>query len=869
MAIDNKIVMDIDLSPIVSRYAELYKDTKAFRKSIKELLQVELGVKGIPSALITKVQNDVIKLAKQLEQIQLESQNRIRDNFIVNSNKIKNELLNQQALFLKSRNSGVLFAKNADDLELKSYKTAQSLRIKEATNAKNELKKIKEQELEDIKRINSLELKSFINQKDKEIEASEKAGKEFSKQLQNRLQEEENQKRKFYGQSSSLYTSGGKYKTSFGAIDLNPSESLYTPSGRYKTSTGSINLNAGLNEVSDAGKKAGEKYRKGFFDVFTNGTTFGHKLGTTLEYSLAGMGIYSGFQTISSFKDSIIEADKYLTMFQASLGMSKQESTGLQQSIFNMAKTYGIQTEELNKSALALGRAGIQGKDLAEATKAVSQISKIAGEDLSTVTDLFVSWNTVYPEIKMQHLADSMTAASVATKANMGDIKTVSNYLLTAGQQAGISSDGLLALSASMIQVGKSSSTAGTEGRRFFEQITRGSNDVKTVWKELGVNVDKLSAGLKAGGQESTDAMSEMFKILGQKSKKDLDEAFKNTKNVFGTLDAATIQTMYAIAKAKVGFDDILKKEQDGSVSAEKAAKVASTSYESMILKVKAGFSEIAVGFEHAFQDQFKMSGEEAKKFNDDLKKFFDEAKKYVEEFGKALGKFIKYIVENRDEVIQYGKDFAIAFSIFKVGGVIYEGLKAYNTLMTVFASTTVVKAINQVGLLKTAINALNAAFIKSPIGLAVVTGATIGGIMYQDAQDAQDAFDEKTKKTEENLKSLQEKRNAYLKTNAGQVETLKKQIDAINNAIDNKNISKDTRNAMLQNRIKLLEKVEELEKKSAKSKNGSSSPKDPYDLSGDPSLRPEKKSLGAIANAELQEKLELDKEKQETEDML
>ena len=179
MAIDNKIVMDIDLSPIAARYAELYKDTKEFRKVIKEQLQFELGIKNIPSALITKFQNEVVRLAKSIEKAQLEAQNKVRDNFVLNSDKIKTELLNQQAFFLKSRNSDVIFATNANDLTLKSYRTTYSLIVKEAKNARNELNKIKEQESKDT---------------------------EYWQ--------------KNTGRSNSLYTAGGKYRTSYGSVDL-------------------------------------------------------------------------------------------------------------------------------------------------------------------------------------------------------------------------------------------------------------------------------------------------------------------------------------------------------------------------------------------------------------------------------------------------------------------------------------------------------------------------------------------------------------------------------------------------------------------------------------------------------------------------
>ncbi|MCI4436516.1 MAG: hypothetical protein JHC33_06880, partial [Ignisphaera sp.] len=163
-----------------------------------------------------------------------------------------------------------------------------------------------------------------------------------------------------------------------------------------------------------AAQEVKENWDKSFMGALEHGTTFGHKLVTTMEYAIAGTAFYGMVSGFGKLTSSITDANKALTMFEVVLfsneGTAKatKDAKDLQNEIFRIGTTYGGTVKELNESALALGRAGIEGKDLAEGIRAVNQVAMLSGDSLTNITNTMVSWKTLYPEKTMSQLADSM-----------------------------------------------------------------------------------------------------------------------------------------------------------------------------------------------------------------------------------------------------------------------------------------------------------------------------------------------------------------------------------------------------------------------------------------------------------------------------
>jgi TP901 family phage tail tape measure protein len=340
-----------------------------------------------------------------------------------------------------------------------------------------------------------------------------------------------------------------------------------------------------------AANEAHRAWSKTFMGAIEGGTTFGHKVATTFQYMAAGTGIAAVAASLGAMTTAFLEADKAMHMFKGVLELSNSQANKLQESIYSIGITYGGTTDELNNAALALGRAGIEGDKLAGSLQAVSQLSLISGESMDTVTGVLVSWQSLYPTKSIGELGDVIVKMANDTKASVADFAVMSTYILTAGQQAGVTVEALGALAASMRQIGKGSSTSGTELRRFFNQLSTGSEDVRHAFSSMGIDVRQLSIDMAKGGEKSNEALSQFFNTLKTADTSGIEQ-------IGQVLDKATLKSLLAIAKAskdgKPLFDALMLSAQKAQGASAKAADEVALSYTVMGERAKVAIGYIA-----------------------------------------------------------------------------------------------------------------------------------------------------------------------------------------------------------------------------------------------------------------------------------
>jgi TP901 family phage tail tape measure protein len=468
------------------------------------------------------------------------------------------------------------------------------------------------------------------------------------------------------------------------------------PQGAYsnlntRTTTADNSYNAfrdkekALNESAErivqsqarAANEVRENWDKSFMGALEHGTTFGHKLVTTMEYAVAGTAFYGMISGFGKLTSSITDANKSLTMFEVVLFSNEgtvkaaKDAKDLQNEIFKIGTTYGGTVKELNESALALGRAGIEGKNLAEGIKAVNQVAMLSGDSLSNITNTMVAWKTLYPEKTMSQLADSMAGVSNATLASMDDLKTMTTYILTVGQQAGVGADALLALAGAWRDIGRAPSTAATEARRFFEQISSGKDSVKKVYKELGINVDLLKENLAKGGVVASASLQKMFEILKNTSEA---ESKKATDSITSVLDKATVQGLLAIARSSKGglnaFENALKNTGDAvKGKAEEDAKKVSLTYDNMWERIKVAMTQGSVILGNSFTSKLfdNTTLDKFSKNINDLLSPTGELTKALENTGSAIATILPYAGKLVEIFIAY-KSIGIAKSMGETG---------------------------------------------------------------------------------------------------------------------------------------------------------------------------------------------------------
>lgn len=578
------------------------KTTKArFDKAIsleEEALKRKIAIRKLDEAEERKSVLDSLANQKKLEQEKERLYQRVNQNMLEAAQLGNNKRTTAAAI---ARREEILQENISIKEKLKGIKA-----VEDANKLKNQA-------------ILNQDIKYFTYQDDGYKKAMKSMREYYSEQ--ERLSKRSSDKAKVVGDFTSIQQPTYTRTTDMSGRKVYGDFSDISSRNTYKTDPGAIwkNMQA---DAGKAGDTSAREFSKTFWGAIEGGTTFGHKLATTFQYATAGTAFYALAGSISTMTQSFLDADKAMHMFRGVLELTDSEAQKLQSTVFSIGTTYGGQLKDLNEAALALGRAGIATKDLGTALKSVSQLSLVSGESLGVVTDVMVSWATLYPEKKIGDLGDIIVKVANESKASVADFNTMSTYILTAGQQAGLTAEAVASLAGAFKQIGKGSSTSGTEIRRFFQQLESGSNDVRKAYSNLNINMDQLRENLMQGGEIADSTMIQLFEKLRDVPEKEGQKAIMHIEEV---LDKATLKSLLAVANSgKKGLDEfkrILSKAKDESKGAsEKAA------------------SEVALSYSVAFERIKNTAFQEANVFGTAFtSRLFDSA---------SVGEFDKYIKE-------------------------------------------------------------------------------------------------------------------------------------------------------------------------------------------------------------------------------
>ena len=519
---------------------------------------------------------------------------------------------------------------------------------------------------------------------------------------------------------------------------------------------------------ADAGARQ-QAMSRGMMGVVSDetGTSFAHKVLTTAEYTAAGALLYGVSSAFTEVGRAVIETDSAITKFQAVLGLTESQSKSLEDSVLNLGIRYGGSTKELNDATLALGRAGMSGEKLSSSLKIVSQMAAVSGSSLDDVTEMLVTWNTVYAEESMESLGNKITAAANASLASVDGFKTMTSYVLSAGQNIGMTSTSLISFLASMKQIGKADAIAGTETRRLMQQLSSGSEEVRKAYWNMGVDVNKVYEGLAQGGDVAEKTFRQFMNKMANVSDEKAKESTKGLKEV---LDK---QTVISTTQAGKVFKAQEQAVLNAKTTLEDAAKIASMSYEKIWERVKTASVNGSMQFERAFKDSFTGGKKNMEEINKDIENFNKAFTSAMINVGEVMGTVAKLLVP----VVNHLDIILLALS----GGAIAKGI--FN----------IVKAVRALNFTLTLTN-------KTPWGLIISTSILAGASLYDYINDnveggkteALSKYNELNKDLVKTLKDqakIQEKLNKAHITNK---PIYQKQLD------DKKKEAQDIRNSMV-----------------------------------------------------------------------
>lgn len=493
---------------------------------------------------------------------------------------------------------------------------------------------------------------------------------------------------------------------------------------------------AAIAQSAKLGKQAAHEFNNSFLGSFMSGSSFGHKIGTTLQYAMAGTGIFAAASAITSIKDAVVESDKYLHMFMGVLELSEGQAKALQSSIFSVGKEIGGTVQGMSEATLMFGRAGLDADKLAKALETASMAANVSGDNIENITEMLAAWATVYPESEITHLGDMMAKVANESLLSIDGLKTATSYITAAGASAGITADQLIQLTGAWKQTGKADSIVGTEMRRFFSMVEGKSEDARKAYWALGVDIDKVNEGWKKGGKESEAATLAMFNTIKESAKD--PERMKAFKEATSQMDVLIKQTLDSNLKVAESLQPLVDKTNNVEGTLKTASDKIALSYEKMWERIVFAGKEAVTKFEEAFKNGFAGADASRESFDIKMKELGESLNDIAEVAGKALGSIVSVL----GKILENITPIVAAFITYK--GTLFA-IKGINMALefSLWASSIAEAAKEQkkLNILTASFELLKDAAKRNPkaaiaIGTAIIAGGGAYALeKYSDAQ--------------------------------------------------------------------------------------------------------------------------------------
>ena len=328
------------------------------------------------------------------------------------------------------------------------------------------------------------------------------------------------------------------------------------------------------------------------------GTTLGHKAVTTSQYMAIGAAIYGVTTALKEVTAMSIEYDNALFQNMAVLQLNRQESASLLDSNYDVAISYGVVVEELNKATITLGRAGIAYSNLAEATRVTAQLAKITGDSLDKASEVVSTFTIAYTlaSDQVHILGNELAYAANASRLSIEDLGTMSNYAIAGAKTLGLTKEAVLALATSFSNIGISASTIGTQIRKFGKLVRDEAKSADKFFGTIGIKQKELAKGLK--GVNSDEDFLKFVKRVGDMT----DDAYEKATS---GMEILTKQFVDSIRISSGTIENHLSKIKDSGDTLEAQARIQALSIEGLWNSAVATVDKAASGIATSIADMF------------------------------------------------------------------------------------------------------------------------------------------------------------------------------------------------------------------------------------------------------------------------
>jgi len=318
------------------------------------------------------------------------------------------------------------------------------------------------------------------------------------------------------------------------------------------------------------------------------------KISNTAQYAAAAAGIFAVTNALREGAIAVVEFDTASRTLAAVIqDLSVGKARVLEKQLIDLGQAFGSTVEEINKSAILLGRAGIAQEDLIKSTEVVIKLSKITGDTLDSTSGALISYIEVFSKAgeTVESLADKLAFMANESRLSTQDIETFSNFALAAADAAGLTVDAVAALATQFSKAGVNASTIGTQIRSLTKVFLDSAPAIGTFFNELGIVQGNFQEELAAGGVRSNKALVDLGKKLASLTRQEFNR-------VTSSMDILQRNSLALLRQQAEGVGSNIKTLVDGAHDGIAAADVILSGYVANWERLKAGVASTVVGLD-------------------------------------------------------------------------------------------------------------------------------------------------------------------------------------------------------------------------------------------------------------------------------
>lgn len=264
--------------------------------------------------------------------------------------------------------------------------------------------------------------------------------------------------------------------------------------GFIKKSDEAVNA---LDKIANSLDKS-KRNANGFSKSIENITT---RIRSFTNYKIASTVINGITNSIHAGVKSAIDLEKEFANIQAITGATDATMGRLRDTILRVGQASKYSTEEIAKSTVQLGQAGLSAEEINNVLETTTQLAAATGSELSNTVDLMTSSLAVWGlnSEEAAHLSDVMVTGMNRTKATLDTFRMAVQYAGATAASLNVNFEELAAVSSAAANAGLRASVVGTGLRAVMAELISPTKKMVEGLKEMGLNtsdVDIASRGL-------------------------------------------------------------------------------------------------------------------------------------------------------------------------------------------------------------------------------------------------------------------------------------------------------------------------------------------------------------------------------------